>query len=357
MKNLGKAVATRRVVLIGASLSAATLFAPYSLSEELLKVPTNPDVAKLPTESIPTTTNRYFGSDWNQEYVAAFPKSLPLDTQVPNKVLELRWDPRLFDLRNPALVRIEDDVVDLRFETNLDGSASFVLPDDASEVIFRALPISLYPNENLDSVQATELTLRNNEGSYVRTWADSAVGVDCSAWGVEASVSWISHLGQVVPALINLVSIGPNPAPSEIVMTLKYSDVGGELALLDTSKGELSSAESSLEADASQPSSNADDSPQQSLPELVNIETSTGEGTRDVTIRTLTALEPDARLDLVSPVQLSDSMPVAFSTFVPRLVVQPTPNAVGRRQSGRDSVYPVTRAGSQESTYVAAPSA
>lgn len=357
MVPFGKVMTTRRMVIVGASLSASTLFAPYSHSEEPLPSTTIPNIASLPRELVKIITNRYFAPNWNQAFVASFPKQISLDSSVPGQVLEVKWDPRLFSLHDPAFVIIQGNVQETAIERVSEGSANVTLWDNSTEVVLRVVPNDLYPSENIESVRPVELVLKNSDETYVRTWTDEAVGVECTAWGLEASVSWISHQGRVVPALTSLVSVGPEPAPAGIIANLQYSDIADVPKLLDATKGEMLLTDGRNDSDVGYVESSADKSQTMDSTNFVSIETSTNEGVRDVIIKTLVAIEVGKRIELVSSVQLSDSVPAEFSTVVPRLVIQPTPDIIGRRQSGRECIYPVTGAGSQESTYIAAPSA
>ncbi|UOE43859.1 hypothetical protein [Agromyces larvae] len=171
------------------------------------------------------------------------------------------------------------------------------------------------------------------DGSRIEDWTDSADSDDCAAWSIEATVNWICHEGDIVPARALISSVGPFSAPVGTAIRLSYT--GG----FDAASTLMDSA-----------TAESDDAP---LP--AEVESQAYEGITELVLTTTEPLDPGRELQLVFEVGASNSTPRPFTTHVPRLVLVPPVDTTGMRFSGKHTSFPVSPSGSQLSTYLPAP--
>lgn len=320
---------SRRNLLRGAAVVATYVFSTGNTEGLAETTPANASASSNPiidANDLNVATSKYFDPNWSSEGVASFPVRVPLSARSTELDAMVRWDPRLFAV-HPPVSAIMDAVVEIEPSQVGAGVMEFHLPAAVTEIGVQVEVLSNYPADNIADVIPTSLTLHSGE-TLIDELILHPTLTSCAPWSVEATVDWVCRGSVIVPGAITLISRGPNPAPAFLEFTVQYADVAGIPALATPT----------------------DDPP-------VTFSADSADGFTNLVIRSRRELPPDNAVDLTFPVDFSDSRPRAFEEIVPRLQLTIPENTVGMRESGRLSSFPVTSSGSQESSYIPAPTA
>lgn len=269
-----------------------------------------------------------FSKDWGQRVTTSFPIRIPLSHPAHAGSLRIDWDVRLFDAPTRAFSIIDGLTVDAEIASISDGAISVNVPKGAGDIVVPVRVRNPYPEENIGAVNPTVLRYVNPGGKALEEIKLQAETLDCSAWGVEAEVSWVTRGGSIVPDVVTLTSVGPGAVPKGVVANLSFPDViGAEPTILG------------FEDPSDVPFA---------------VSSRTVEGIRQLAIEIVATVASGVRADFVFPVDGSDSLPADWPQVVPRLVLAVPKESVGARLTEKLSVFPVTPSGSQLSTYLGA---
>ncbi|WP_133248944.1 hypothetical protein [Rathayibacter iranicus] len=350
MKSLRNVELSRRALVSGVGITTTTL---WGLSPRVASAAETLDIEAAVSTFAPAamslTTAKYYSDDWGTESTAALPTRVAFDPRTGPLQFSMTWDSRLFSVRQPAYCVGGNETEQVQYDVSGDGRASLEVPEGTSELVFRIETIDLYPNDNLSDVKQSAIALQDLDELRTESWADELQRVECSPWGVEASVSWICYRGAIVPALTSVVSVGPSDAPAGSTIKLNHADVVNAPQLVQpldkTFEPGRDAAATKARPDVLEDSS------------ATSIESTSSSGIREVIITLSEPLAAGDRLDFANAVEVSDSEPTAYSTFVPRMAVLPAESTAGMRMTGKLASIPLTGAGMQESIYLAAPTA
>lgn len=272
-------------------------------------------------------TTKFFDPGWTSESIASFPVRVPFLQRTGDLAVTARWDPRLFAF-HPPVYATGGAGMEIEPTSLSTGQLEFLLPANVTEIGLQVETLGTYPDDALADVVATSVAFQTSEGDSADELHLQPTATACAPWSIEATVDWVCHGAVIIPAAISIVSRGPHPAPAGLVFDVRYADLAGTPTL------------TSPDADPA-----------------ATLTASPSNGFIDLTIATVRPLDADGVIEMSFPVDVSDSKPQAFGETVPRLQLTIPDNTVGMRESGRMSSFPVTASGSQESTYLAAPTA
>ncbi|WP_156888228.1 hypothetical protein [Microbacterium indicum] len=325
-----KIVASRRTVIQGAVLATAyALVGPFGPP----RLATATARADEPTAVIGASSfaeAKYYDSTWENEFVARFPVAIVLADRDHPLSLHATWDPRLFIVHSPAIGIIGESAREITIVQEESGRLTVDVDPGVGEIVLRVESINNYPNENLNAVIPAQVTLLDNRGNTADLLTVDPIVTPSAPWGIEAVVDWVARGTDVVPSRITVKNVGPNSAPNGLTFVAAYADV---LAMPTVSLPE-----------------GAEHAP-------ASIEERSSGGITEITIVTSDVLDAGKEVEILFPVDGSDSVPAAFTDFVPYVRLETVTEEVGMRATGRYVSYPVTDAGSQLSTYLSAPSA
>jgi len=269
-----------------------------------------------------------FTKDWGQRVTTPFPICIPLSRPAHAGSLRIDWDVRLFDAPQRAFSIIDGITVNAAIAEITEGVISVSVPKGAEDIVVPVRVRNPYPDENIGAANPTVLRYVNAGAKTLEEVVLQADVVDCSAWGVEAQVSWVTRDGSIVPDVVTLISVGPGAIPTGVVANLSFPDViGAEPTILGFE--------------------DHDDLP-------FAVSSRSAQGIRQLAIENVATVASGVRADFVFPVESSDSLPGEWPQAVPRLLLEVPEGSVGMRLTEKLSVFPVTPSGSQLSTYLGA---
>ncbi|MFF2272071.1 hypothetical protein ACFVTX_07345 [Agromyces sp. NPDC058136] len=333
MTALKRVVVSRRALLQGAAVASGYLLTLDAQTSAFATAGGTVPVAPVSADRLTLATTKIFNAEWNQAMLASFPARYRFSPRSDISTVGIEWDERLFSLHGPALGLVGESAHELEITRPSPHAALVSVPAETTDLVLRVEALNTYPAENHTGVRPVSLWLEDQSGQRLEEWTDSPIPADCAAWSIEATVNWISHEGDIVPARASIRSIGPFDAPAGTAVRLSYPDI------FDTPPTVVDPA--IIEGD---------DTP---LPATVDSRTS--EGICELVLTTTEPLRPGGQLELHFEAGASNSTPRPFANHVPRLVLVPPTDQNGMRLSGRHSSFPVSPSGSQLSSYIPAP--
>lgn len=326
MLTSGGLVITRRAALQGIGVVAALVLTNATPSP----TPTPaPDATPSPSPA-PTTADivsldqlvstKTFDAAWTAETVTSFPRVVRVAAREEAAHLVIRWDARLFSVASEVFARTSEVVLLDPPTTYEPGNLAVVVPAGAQEVYLAVTAINLYPLENVGDVTSTAVSLLDSRGTVVGSVEAFAEHTQCSPWGVTVNAEWATRDNVIVPTLVSIASVGPNPVPAGTTVEINAAGV-------DVAGARLSGPATLTPSDGT-------------------------------TVGTLTdSLAAGAIVDIILPVSADASAPQKSPKSVARAALRVPEVATGLRVTEREAAYPLTSSGSPVSSFEADPSA
>lgn len=326
MLTSGGLVITRRAALQGLGVVAALVLTNATPSPT---PPPAPDATPSPSPA-PTTADivsldqlvstKTFNAAWTTETVMSFPRVVRIAAREEAAQLVIRWDARLFSVASEVFARTSEVVLLDPPTTYEPGNLTVVVPAGAEEVYLAVTAINLYPLENVGDVTSTAVSLLDSRGTAVGSVEAFAEHTQCSPWGVTVNAEWATSDNVIVPTLVSIVSVGPNPVPAGTTVEISAASI-------DAAGARLSGPATLTSSDAT-------------------------------IVGTLTeALAAGATVDIVLPVSADASAPQKSPKSVARAALRVPEVTTGLRVTEREAAYPLTSSGSPVSSFEADPSA
>ena len=161
-------------------------------------------------------TNRAYTTDWSSSQDVSFPSRwrVPLGLRSGGTVL-LKYDSRLFVVSPVVMAERAGALMHRELSWSEPGTCRVSVPPNIEWLHFGVQALELYPHENLGTVIATSLTARGKDHASVPTPYPITIA-PAAPWGIELRADWASADGYSVPQVIQLLSVGPNAVPAGV---------------------------------------------------------------------------------------------------------------------------------------------
>ena len=340
MLRSGGLAITRRAALQSFGFAASLALANVTPPPTPTPAPTSPLSGTPPVDPAPETaapvqtplevdamsldelvSTKTFDAAWTVETLSPFPRLIRIVPLAEDVQLVVRWDARLFSVGSRVFARTSE-VVPLDEPTTYEpGTLIVLVPAGVIELYLDVRRINLYPLENVGDVALTAVSLVDARGTTLATVEARAENNQCAPWGVTVSAEWVTRNAVIVPTLVSIVSVGPNPIPAESVVEIYARGVNGAGVRIN---GPMALA-------------SADDG---------------------IIVATLAArLGPGEVVDIILPVSADDSSPQQSPKSIARVVFRLPEVMTGVRATEREAAYPLTPSGSPVSSFEAVVSA
>lgn len=331
MLRSGGLAITRRAALKGLGFAAGLVLTNATSFPTPLpsSIPTSPPVPATPPSLLPApleadaisldefVVSKTFDAAWTMETLTSFPRIVRVAPQAEDVQLVVRWDSRLFTVGSKVFARASE-VLPLDQPTTYEpGALIVVVPAGAVEIYFDVRGINLYPLENVGDVALTAVSLVDSRGTALASLEAAAEHNQCTPWGVMVSAEWATRDAVIVPTLVSIASVGPNPIPAETAVEISAKSV-------DRAGARISG------------------------PAVLT----SGDG--GITVATLVAaLGPGEIADIILPVSADDSAPQKSPKSVPSAVFRFPEVMTGMRVTEREAAYPLNSSGAPVSSFEA----
>lgn len=335
MHRFGGLVITRRAALQGLGLAAGLALANTTPSPTPSPTPTPspssvpetpPSLSPAPLEAGAVSLDellsaKTFDAAWTTETLTSFPRVVRIAPLAEDAQLVVRWDSRLFAVGSKVFARTSE-IVPLAEPTISElGELAIVIPAGAVEIYLDVRGINLYPLENVGDVALTAVSLVDSRGTALAVVEAAAEHNECAPWGVTVSAEWATRDAVIVPTLVSIASVGPNPVPAETAVEIRAAGVNVAGA-------------------------------------RISGPTVLAPGGGGITVATLTsALGPGEVVDITLPASPDASAPQKSPKSIARAAFRLPDVMTGVRATEREAAFPLTPSGTPVSSFEANASA
>ena len=159
-----------------------------------------------------------YSTDWLQARTFQFPRVTTWGSSLDAFECRVHWDARMFSVSD-SVFALADEIVEVDVQRIDAETIVLKVPATAQSLFFDVSAVSLYPSENLSEPIATTFRLiEEGDPTERELLTFDTVDEAVTPWGVELSAQWTTVEGAMVPSMVQISSIGPNPTPPGLTL-------------------------------------------------------------------------------------------------------------------------------------------